>query len=142
MTNTTRVLKNERLQEPISLDDRRLRKTRSTPPAPDPLRSHEPLTRYLGRSQSLARPSRAVRPWRERAEQLIQQFAARGAVFTADDLRDQGLDEPDQPNQWGALFKVMQEEKVITMVGFTSSRRDGRHSSVIRQWTGAGHDGR
>jgi hypothetical protein len=75
--------------------------------------------------------------WRERAEALAVKFAHWGEPFSADDLRAYGLDEPDHPNRWGALFNTLSGRHLIQQAGFTTSTRPERHGSVLRLWTGA-----
>ena len=64
-----------------------------------------------------------------------------GEPFTANDLRADGLWEPDKPARWGSLFRQAQMEGVIVSVGVLNSKRSQRHGSLSRIWVGAQREG-
>ena len=80
--------------------------------------------------------ARSPEQWRADAEKLVSEFAATGRPFTADDLRDAGLAEPDHQNRWGGLFRTMAGWGVIRCVGVANSRKPSRHGSLGRVWQG------
>lgn len=75
--------------------------------------------------------------WRRQAEITLARRAASGETFTAHDLRDDGLGEPDNPAMWGSLFRQAQMEGLIVTVGVLNSKRAQRHGSLSRVWVGA-----
>jgi len=79
--------------------------------------------------------------WRRQAEITLARRAASGEPFTADDLRADGLWEPDKPARWGSLFRQAQMEGVIISVGVMNSRRRQRRGSLGRVWVGATGEG-
>lgn len=74
--------------------------------------------------------------WQRDAEIILAARAASGLPFTADDLRQDGLGEPDKPARWGNLFLQAQREGVIVSVGVLNSRRAQRRGSLSRVWVG------
>lgn len=78
--------------------------------------------------------------WRD-AEIILASRAASGEPFTADDLRADGLGEPDKPARWGSLFRQAQMNGVIVAVGVVNSKRAQRHGSLGRVWVGATGEG-
>lgn len=78
--------------------------------------------------------------WRE-AEIILAARAATGEPFSADDLRADGLGEPDKPARWGTLFRLAADAGLIVSVGVLNSRRTQRHGSLSRVWVGAHGEG-
>jgi len=75
--------------------------------------------------------------WRDEAEGIIRYLASTGQPFTADDLRDMGLAEPDHPNRFGALFNAMAHDEIIRCVGYAKARKVSRKGGRILVWQGA-----
>lgn len=78
--------------------------------------------------------------WRSCAELALVYLARCGAPFSADDLTDLGVPDPDHPNRWGALFRAACSRGEIVPVGFTVSRRPSRRGGVVRVWAGVGSE--
>lgn len=74
--------------------------------------------------------------WRDCAERAISWYAASGMSFSADDLVDLGVPEPDVPQRWGSLLSVFHRRGVIEQVGFKISPRQTRQGGVVRVWRG------
>lgn len=79
--------------------------------------------------------------WRDCAWRAVDHMAAAGVDFTAADLTELGVPDPDVPNRWGALFRAALTAGVIVPVGFVVSSRPSRHGGVCRVWRGAEHAG-
>lgn len=75
--------------------------------------------------------------WCTAAAVTLAARAESGEPFTADDLRADGLGEPDKPSRWGGLFKHAAADGLIVSVGVINSRRAQRHGSLSRVWVGA-----
>ena len=75
--------------------------------------------------------------WHAGAMKAIQQLAATGHNFTAADLTDMGVAEPDHPCRWGSLFASAKATGVIVRVGYAPARRAGRNGGVAAIWKGA-----
>lgn len=70
--------------------------------------------------------------WRE-----LEQLARTGRPFTADDLRATGLDDPDSPARWGALFVAARKAKLIRPTRTVRpSTTASRHGAIVREWIG------
>ena len=83
-----------------------------------------------------------VKPdWKVRAEYVIQQLAAAGNPFTADDViervglptRYQGM---NANNAVGAVMSAAARRKQIVRVGFTTANRSSSHARVLGVWQG------
>lgn len=79
--------------------------------------------------------------WRANAMDALEQLAASGCEFTADDVRHAGVGEPPHPNYWGALFLAAQTQKVIRKVGVAPSRNRRSHASAVFRWVGTAPTG-
>jgi len=82
---------------------------------------------------------RAPEAWRTKGERYLSQLAATGVPFTADDLRDAGLDEPGDGagNAWGALFNWGARRGLIVWTGsMVPARKGTRHGNLNRVWIG------
>ncbi len=75
--------------------------------------------------------------WRDCADRALTHCCESGREFTADDLRELGVPEPDHPNRWGALFAGAHARGVIEPVRFSTSSRRARHGGTYRVWRGA-----
>lgn len=105
--------------------------TYSTRSAPDPLR-RIPAQRGVDQAVQGTDPW-----WGSCARAAIRHLASTGRTFSADDLRfDCDLGEPEHPNWWGGAFASARKAGLITMVGYTLSRRPERGSAILRTWRG------
>lgn len=76
--------------------------------------------------------------WWSTAWSALATEAKTGREFDAFDLTDRyGVDGPDSPARWGALFRSAHTQGLIVPVGFRASRRPSRAGGVCRVWTGA-----
>lgn len=74
--------------------------------------------------------------WRDGALRAVEHLASTGREFTADDLRDLGVPEPDNSARWGALFLAAARAGTVVCVGARRSTRGPRHGSLVRVWRG------
>ncbi|MBC3191653.1 hypothetical protein H7X46_11335 [Pseudonocardia sp. C8] len=74
--------------------------------------------------------------WTDTAMRAIRRLAATGRPFTAYDVSDLGVVDPDHPGRWGALFARASREGLITCIGAEASRRPSRASGLCRRWRG------
>lgn len=74
--------------------------------------------------------------WRSCAEQAATQLIQRGVEFTAHDLTDLGVPNPDVPARWGSLFASLKAAGLIIPVGYRPSPRTTRNGGVTRVWRG------
>jgi len=75
--------------------------------------------------------------WKSCAEKAARQLASDGVEFTADDLTEMGVEDPDHPSRWGSLFSALKRDGVITPVGYRPSTRKSRNGGVCRVWIGS-----
>lgn len=75
--------------------------------------------------------------WRSTAMSAVRTLAETGHPFTADDIRDLGVPEPDHANRWGGLLLAASREGLIRCVGAQRSTRGARRASLTRVWQGA-----
>lgn len=75
------------------------------------------------------------RDWRQAALEEIERLAADGRDFGADDVVAE-VGQPDSPGAVGAAFSRAAKAGLIRVVGYTTSRRIGRHGSLVRVWRG------
>lgn len=75
--------------------------------------------------------------WYATAHAALNRLARSGDSFTAFDLTEAGVGQPEHPSQWGALFREAHRDGVITPVGFLESQRPSRHKAIVRLWVGA-----
>lgn len=99
------------------------------------------LGEQLTIDEILAATAKAVPTWTDRAHRAIDQLAATGRPFTADDItRLIGLPRPDEGvnrnNAVGAVFRAAARRGVIVRVGFTQSGRTRSHGRVLAEWQG------
>ena len=74
--------------------------------------------------------------WRDCAERAVNWYAQSGLAFSADDLVDMGVPEPDVPQRWGSLLSSFHRRGLIETVGFKTSPRQTRQGGVVRVWRG------
>jgi len=74
--------------------------------------------------------------WMAGALTAIETLAKTGRQFTAADLVDMGVAEPDHPNHWGSLLAKAKSQGLIRRVGYGTSRRAGRNGGVCATWQG------
>lgn len=79
---------------------------------------------------------RADRPWLSCAEAALSVLIRRGKPFTAADLTDLGVPDPDHSCRWGSLLAAAKARGDILPLGIAISRRPGRNSGYCRQWLG------
>lgn len=75
--------------------------------------------------------------WLDCAWRAMRQLAAEGRDFTANDLTEMGVPDPDHSGRWGSLFAAAKAEGLIVPVGYQASRRRSRQGGVCRVWRGA-----
>lgn len=75
------------------------------------------------------------RDWSDAAVEALEELAADGREFTADDVRDR-VGEPESPGALGAVFRGAAAAEQIKLVGYRRSRRLSRHAGVIGVWRG------
>lgn len=75
--------------------------------------------------------------WEAGAMQAIETLARTGRTFTAADLSDLGVSEPDHPCRWGSVIAKAKKLGLIEKAGYGPSRRAGRNYGVCAQWVGA-----
>ncbi|NIL74422.1 hypothetical protein RhoFasB10_00506 [Rhodococcus sp. B10] len=67
----------------------------------------------------------------------LKSKAETGLVFEAYDLTDEfGIDDPDHPGRWGALFREANRLGVIEPAGYCVARRPTRAGGLTRLWRG------
>ena len=74
--------------------------------------------------------------WRDSAERAVVELARRGTDFSAEDVLELGVPEPDKSCRWGSLFAAMKKAGVVRPVGWRTSRKPSRNSAVVRVWQG------
>ena len=79
---------------------------------------------------------RADQPWRSCAEAALAVLIRSGRPFTAADLTELGVPDPDHSCRWGSLFAAAKARGDVLPLGVTISRRPGRNSGYCRQWLG------
>lgn len=81
-------------------------------------------------------------PWREHALAVLEELAATGKTFTADDLVARvGLPDDtiamNRNNAVGAIFSAAAKSGMILPTGnYIKSRRRSNHSAVLAVWAG------
>lgn len=74
--------------------------------------------------------------WLSTARRALRTLAETGRTFEAYDLTELGVEDPDHPNRWGALFRAAYTAGLIEPVGYAQSRRPGRAGGLTRLWRG------
>lgn len=74
--------------------------------------------------------------WEDGALKAIQTLAATGRNFTAADLTDLGVTDPDHPCRWGSVMAKAKTLGIIVRVGYGPARRTGRNGGVAAIWKG------
>ena len=75
--------------------------------------------------------------WESTALSAIEHLAANGQQFTAADLTDLGVPEPDHPARWGSVIAKAKALKIIEKAGYTTARRPSRNAGVTAVWRAA-----
>jgi len=75
------------------------------------------------------------RAWGEAAAETLEQLAADGLEFTADDLL-QLVGQPSSPGAVGGVFKKAAKADLLHCVGVTTSQRISRHEGLQQVWVG------
>lgn len=75
--------------------------------------------------------------WEAGALKAIETLATTGRNFTAADLTDLGVAEPDHSCRWGSLFAAAKRCGIVVRVGYAPARRAGRNGGVAAIWKGA-----
>lgn len=73
--------------------------------------------------------------WADSAREALDELAASGVAFTADDLRD-CVGDPESSGAIGAALRAAAAADLIRHVGYQRSRRISRHAGVIGVWRG------
>jgi hypothetical protein len=74
--------------------------------------------------------------WKARVDEAIEDLAATGERFTAEDVRAIAGDPPDHPNAMGARFNAAARRRLIRKVGYQLSNRASLHRHPIAVWEG------
>lgn len=80
--------------------------------------------------------SHADQWWRDCATRAARELAQRGTDFTADDLYELGVPEPDSSARTGSLLSLIKRRGYITLVGLRASTRKSRNGGAVRVWRG------
>lgn len=80
--------------------------------------------------------SHADAAWKSTATSAALTLARCGQDFTADELSDMGVREPNEPAYWGSLFSSLKRRGLILAVGYRASRQESRNGGVLRIWRG------
>lgn len=80
--------------------------------------------------------------WRSSAEQALSWLARDGQPFSAFDITELGVPDPDDSHRWGALFRAAYTRGQIEPVGYEQSRRPSRAGGVCRVWRGVQQESR
>ena len=75
--------------------------------------------------------------WESTALSAIETLAKQGQPFTAADLTDLGVTEPDHSCRWGSVFAKAKALGIVRKLGYAASRRPSRSAGVCAVWTGA-----
>lgn len=78
----------------------------------------------------------ADKVWKHLADAAIDQLAAAGQPFTADDVRALGVPDPSSPKAWGARMLSAAKGGRIRRIGYTPSRRPSVHAHPVAVWVG------
>lgn len=100
--------------------------------------------RDVGVADVLAADQAVHRDLAREIARVIDQFAATGEPFSADNVRDAlppDVIERAAPNVLPGVFRARCHSGVIEQVGYTTSNRPARHHGVLRTWRGTSPDG-
>lgn len=76
--------------------------------------------------------------WWKPALAALRNEAQSGREFDSYTLTEvYGIDQPDSPARWGALFRKAHADGIIEHAGVTASRRPSRAGGLVRTWRGA-----
>jgi|LSQX01.1.fsa_nt_gb hypothetical protein len=87
-----------------------------------------------GTTATLAAATAGHKTWKPKAEAALTTLINAGTPFTAADLRRLTDEQPDHPNQWGAIINVAARRKEIRKIGYTQSPDRTRHAGAIAVW--------
>lgn len=76
--------------------------------------------------------------WAQRVDALINELAATGVPFTADDLHTEDTLTAPHENAWVPRLNTAARNGLIHVTGYRPSTRLGRNGSLLRVWTGTG----
>jgi hypothetical protein len=88
------------------------------------------------RSPETVLPPAVNEGWMRECRRAIEYLAEQPVPFTADDVAELAIGEPDHPNHWGVVFRQASRDGVIRQVGFKQSAQESRNGGVLRMWTG------
>lgn len=74
--------------------------------------------------------------WLDCSGRGVTWWAEAGVPFTAEDVRDLGVPEPDHCARWGALFAAFRARGIIECIGYKVATRPSRHGGILRVWVG------
>lgn len=74
--------------------------------------------------------------WEDGALRAIKYLAETGLDFTAADLTDLGVADPDHPARWGSVMAKAKALGLIERIGYAPSKRPSRSKSVTAVWRG------
>ena len=74
--------------------------------------------------------------WTSCADTALAELIRRGLPFTAADMTDLGVPEPDVQQRWGSYLAAAKARGDIIPAGFVISRRPSRNSGYCRSWLG------
>lgn len=74
--------------------------------------------------------------WRTDAIQVATELAKTGEPFTIDDLRRNGVPDPDKPQRWGSLIAALKAIDVIRFHSLTLHRQPSGDQVGLRVWVG------
>jgi len=78
--------------------------------------------------------------WHDCAMRALTWLADLQQPFSAFDLTELGVPEPDDHHRWGALFRAAATQNLIRCVGYAPSRRPTAGGSICRVWQGVSDD--
>ncbi len=92
------------------------------------------LARDHGTQRTLTDPE--SRQWQDEAEGVLEELAASGVVFSAEDIY-RILGPAPSDGAAGALFLRAAKSKRIVNVGIVRATRVARHAGILRTWRGS-----
>lgn len=74
--------------------------------------------------------------WRADATRVITELAQAGRPFTIDDVRRNGVQDPDKQQRWGSIIAALKATDVIRLHSVTLHRQPSGDQAGIRVWVG------
>ncbi len=74
--------------------------------------------------------------WLSCAEKALGVLVAQPLPFTASDLTDLGVPDPDVPARWGSFFAAAKARGQIIPAGYRPSPRKSRNGGTCMSWVG------